>query len=171
MRAFPQSQRTPAERRLRRIALLLVISIPVALLAAVCIAGGRERASLSSGRSLAVLLLELWIPAALIALGAPLRRLRALKEEKRQALVRALVADLRYSEDETLFSIAFHAGCGEARALLRRGESAFTAEEQERREGRWTPTGRIWRSEEEAALWQTLDSEGYGEIAWYEERP
>ena len=91
------------------------------------------------------------------------------REKARKTLVRGLLYDLRNSDDFTLFSVAFHPGCGTARCLLRRDSAAFSAEEEDYAESRWTPTGRAWQAESEAALWQKLAEEGYTEVAWREE--
>ena len=170
MRSFPVNKKTPEEKRQYLWLALLLASVPLALLLSVLLAGGQERSALPAQRSFGILLCYLWIFGALVGLGVPLRRLSRLRDERRRALVRELVADLLYSEDESLFSIAFHAGYGEARCLVKRDGAGFCAGEEELSAGRWRPTGRVWRNGDEAALWRTLDAEGYSEIAWYEER-
>lgn len=170
MRAFPRRPRSAAARRLRRAALLLLASIPLALLLSVLISGGQARSELPSPRAAALLGCYLWIFAALVGLGLPLRRLTALREAERQALIRGLVADLLYSEDAALFSVVFHPGCGEARCQLKRTDDGFCAVEEDLGADGWTPTGRAWRAGTEPELWTLLDGEGYTEIAWYEER-
>ena len=169
MRSFPTPARTAAEKRLRLAAILLPASVPLALLLIVLISGGQPREELSRPRSLALFACELWIPVALIATAAPLRRLAARREKARKTLVCGLLYDLRNSDDFTLFSVAFHPGCGTARCLLRRDSAAFSAEEEDYADSRWTPTGRAWQAESEAALWQKLAEEGYTEVAWRED--
>ena len=170
MRSFPLEKKTPAERRQRWILLLLLLSVPLSIALSVRITGGQARGELSQQRAMAAMACYLWTFAALVSLGVPLRRLSQLREARRKALIRGLVADQMYSEDERLFSIAYHPNCAQARCLLRRLETGFEAREEDLVDGTWRPTARSWQAAAEAELWQTLDREGYTEIAWYEEK-
>ena len=162
MRTFPKKPLSAAAQRALIVVGLLLVSVLAMLLLAARLAA--ENAAMGTWLRLAS---YLWILGALIALGGALKRLSRAQEENRKKLVRALLRDLVGTEDEDLIAVLYHKGYGGARCLLRREGRAFAATEEDL-QGAWTPTGRVWRRDDEADLLGDLLKEGYDETAWDE---